>query len=138
MSATMDRRPGSITAVVFLTWIAAILDLIGGVVLVVFAGDEDVQAAADATSSTLSVMGWTLLVMGILVALVAVRLAAGGSGARMLVTILMLVRLGTAVWTLLVAGSHVATESITTMVLSGAVLYLLWTGPASEYFDTHG
>lgn len=138
MSASIQPRPGAVTTVVVLTWIAAILDMAGGLVLIVFAGDQEVQAAAGASSSTLTTMGWTVLVIGVVVALVATRLAAGGSLVRMLVTVLMLLRLGSGVWLLLAGGSHAATEAITTIAISGVVLYLLWTGPASEYFATHG
>lgn len=132
--SSIVQRPGSVTAVVFLTWLAAILDLFAGVLLVLFAGNEDVQAATDASSSTMTTIGWTTLIIGVLVALVAIRLGDGGSGARMLVTILMLIRVGAAVWAIIAVGTHGATEALFTLVLSGAVLYLLWSGPSSDWF----
>lgn len=133
MSA-IAHRPGSVTAVVFLTWLAAILDLFAGILLVLFAGNEDVQAATDASSSTMTTIGWTTLIIGVLVALVAIRLGDGSSGARTLVTILMLFRVGAAVWAIIAVGTHGITEALFTLVLSGAVLYLLWSGPANDWF----
>jgi hypothetical protein len=134
MSSTYVERPGSVSAVVFLTWLAAALDIIGGLVLVAFAGTEEVQELTGASSGTLTTAGWTTLIIGVIVAVVAIRLGEGSSGARMLVTVLMLVRVGAGIWVLVVTGSHGATESLVTVVVSAAVLYLLWTGPASDYF----
>ena len=134
MSSTYVERPGSVSAVVFLTWLAAAIDLIGGIVLVFFAGTEEVQELTGSSSGALTTAGWTTVIIGVLIAVVAIRLGEGSSGARMLVTILRVLRLGAGIWVLVVAGSHAATESLVTVVVSAAVLYLLWTGPASDYF----
>ena len=128
------QRPSSVSVVVALTWIAAFLDLVGGAVLVFFASSEDIQAATGASQGAITTAGWVTLAVGILVAVVAIRLGEGSSGARLLVTALMVVRAGAAVWVLVVAGTHGGTESIVTLALSVAVLYLLWSGPANTWF----
>ncbi len=134
MSSSLAQRPGSVTAVVFLTWLAAILDVISGAVLVFFADVDDLQEATGSSATAITTAGWVVLVIGLLVALVATRLARGGSGARMLVTILMLVRVGAGITNIILTGSHGLTESLVTVVVSAAVLYLLWTGPSSDWF----
>lgn len=128
------ERPTSVSVVVALTWLAAFLDLVGGAVLVFFASSEEIQAATGASEASITTSGWVTLVIGILVAVVAIRLGEGSSGARLLVSTLMVLRIGVAIWVLIAAGTHGGTESILTLALSAAVLYLLWTGPASDWF----
>lgn len=135
MSGTLAERPGSVTAVVFLTWLAAIVDLVGGAVLVFFSSAEEIQAATGSSETAIRTAGWVTLAIGILVALVAIRLGEGSSGARMLVTILMLARVGSGIYLLVTTGAHGGTEAIVTIVLSAGVLYLLWTGAGAAYFE---
>lgn len=130
----VGQPPASLSTVVVLTWIAAALDLIAGVVLVFSANSEAMQAAAGESASTVTIVGWTYVVIGLAVALVAVKLRDGSSFARALVTALMLLRVASGLWLLFVAGTHGMTEALLTLVISGTVLFLLWTGPTSEYF----
>lgn len=127
-------RPSSVSVVVTLTWIAAFLDLVGGAVLVFFASSEELQAASGASEASITTAGWFTMGIGILVAVVAIRLGEGSSGARLLVSTLMVLRVVAAIWVLIAAGTHGGTESILTLALSAAVLYLLWTGPANDWF----
>lgn len=132
-SATVER-PTSVSVVVALTWVAAFLDLVGGAVLVFFASSEEIQAVTGASEAAITTSGWVTLVIGIAVAVVAIRLGEGSSGARLLVTVLMVLRGGVAIWVLIVAGTHGGTEAILTLAISAAVVYLLWSGPASAWF----
>ena len=134
MNSALAQRPGSVTAVVFLTWMAALIDIVGGAVLVFFANNEDLLAASGASSAAVTASGWTTIAVGIVVAVVALRLGEGSSGARLLVTALMVLRVAAGIWVFVAAGSHGATESIVTVVLSAAVVYLLWSGTANDWF----
>lgn len=136
-SSVSTQRPTSVSVVVALTWIAAFLDLVGGAVLVFFASSEEIQAATGASEASITSSGWVTLVIGILVAVVAIRLGEGSSGARLLVTTLMVLRVGVAIWVLVAAGAHGGTESIVTLALSAAVIYLLWSGPANDWFGSN-
>jgi hypothetical protein len=134
MSSTTEQRPGSVTAVVILTWLAAVIDIAAGALLVFFSSSDTLQEAAGYSATAIAASGWTSLVIGILIAIVALRLGKGGSGARMLISLLMAVRSGAAIWIIVTTGSHGITEAVITIAVSAIVLYLLWRGPADDWF----
>ena len=115
------QRPSSVSAVVALTWIAAILDLVGGAVLVFFASTEEIQSVTGASETTSTTSGWVTLAIGIVVAVVAIRLGEGSSGARLLVTTLMALRVGTAIWVLIVVGAVPLIAGIFDICIIGAL-----------------
>lgn len=132
MSATAPARPGSVTTVVVLTWIVAILTIIGGVALLLLS--DDTLSQAGIAKGTATTFGWVEIVLGVVVALVAMGLARGSNGARMLVTILMIVRIVAAVWIAVAVGSSAVWSAVATGILALIILGLLWNAKASAYF----
>lgn len=129
-------RPGSVTFVVFLTWVIALVTIIGGVSLLLV-GDDTLAELGIATS-TATTYAWVEIGWGVVVALVAMGLAGGSGFARFLVTALMLIRIVTAV---LAALAVPGTVGFWTVVISGGIaaiiLAMLWTARATAFFRTN-
>lgn len=133
MSTTPSDRPGSVTLVAALTWIAAILDLIAGAALVWLSFNLD---TIDSTLSEADVRwyGVGTLVIGVLTAAVAAGLAMGSQGARVLVILAMVVRLAAAAYALLALGGVISWHGIVGVLISLTVIALLSTRRASDFF----
>ncbi|MFF3063604.1 hypothetical protein ACFVQ3_03515 [Oerskovia sp. NPDC057915] len=127
-------RPTSVTVAVVLTWIAAVTDMAGSVALFFLAGDAAVVDALAATRAEIQFFALLSLVVGVLVALVALGLQTRGRWALMAVTFVMLVRIGIGVYSLLRFGPHQLTGAVLTIVVALLVLALLWNGASRRYF----
>jgi hypothetical protein len=135
-SLSPAARPGTVTFVMVLTWLAAIVSIVGGVALLL-ASDQAINDAGIA-ASTATTQGWVEIVWGVIAALVAIGLGNGNNFARLIVTILMVIRLGMAVlaaFTLNGLGIFWAIALAGVFALIG--LSLLWNARASEFFRTN-
>jgi hypothetical protein len=126
-------RPGSVTFVVFLTWVIALVAIVGGVTLLL-AGDGEL-ADLGIASSTAATYGWIEIGWGVLVALVAMGLAAGSGFARFLVTGLMLIRIVVAVFAAVaLAGTGAFWTVLVSAGFAAIILAMLWTARATAFF----
>ncbi len=136
MSMVPAPRPGSVTFVIVLTWFVAVMTALGGV-LFLLASDE-VLADAGVASGDATIYGWVELILGVVIAIVAMGLSSGANWSRMLVSILMVIRLFAAVWAAVALSGTVGFWPIVTAALvAAAILAMLWTGRASEFFNTN-
>ena len=133
MSTTSAVRPGSVTLVVVLTWISAILAIVAGA-FALFGGQQ-----------YLSELGWSAgeariegivgIVFGLILALLASALGKGSKFARFLVTIVMLFRLVVgAVEAVALWGSTYMWAGVVGVVVALLVLWLLWNAKAGAFF----
>lgn len=132
MSSSNVTRPASVTVVVVLTWITAVIEIIGGILLLVLA--PAVRSSGGPANVAL-LLGGLVLLIGLITAAVASRLARGGNGARILVTVLtvlQIVSVLTAILAVDVSGS--ASPGIGTLVIDVVLLALLWNRRANEFF----
>ncbi len=126
-------RPLSVTAVVVLTTVFAVWDLaIGGLLL--FAGVAGADALSDQDAGLAIFVGLVgLLVAGASV-LLAVMLARGNNGARLLFSLLLLFRLGYELY----VGQLIERSVLGGVVLLAATvvgLLLVWNPAASRFFE---
>ena len=139
MSISPLPRPGSVTIVVVLTWINAILHLLFGVLLLVAA----VAFGAAATGSTrvvapalLIVIGIVYLIIGLITAFVATRLGQGGRGSRMLLTVIEVISIVANVITWISVGTRQqGVSSALAIAVAAVILVLLWNKAASRFFE---
>ena len=82
-------RPRAVTFVVVLTYISAVLNILGGIFLVIFAGNTQAQSAVGAGRGVLVAFGIFSIIVGVITLLVARGLRHGSRVARMVVTIVM-------------------------------------------------
>jgi hypothetical protein len=134
--SAVEPRPTSVTVAVAIGWVSVALDLMAGVGLLVLSNNDSVLGALDATSGTVVTAGITTLVMGAILAIVVYMLSGGSSVARMLVSIVMVVRIGFAVWVLIAFGSHQFAEALVTIGVAAFALALLWNEKANAFFGS--
>ncbi len=139
MSISPLPRPGSVTVVVVLTWISAILHLLLGVLLLI----AGVAIGAAATGSG-RVIGTGLavtlaivyLIIGLVTVFVAVRLGQGGRGSRMLLTIIEVIAIITNIVTWIATNSNQqAISSVFAIAFAVVILVLLWNRTANDFFN---
>ena len=129
-------RPGSVTTVVVVTWIVAILTILAGVLFLLIS--DSALAEADISEGTATTYGIVELVLGAVIALVAIGLGRGNNFARILVSILMVLRLGVAIWAGIVLwGTGGFWSVVVAGLLALLVLVLLWNDRANEFFATN-
>ncbi len=129
-------RPGSVTTVMVLTWIVALFSIVAGVILLL--ASDQVLADAGITTGTATTYGWAEIVFGVITALVAIGLGNGNSFSRLLVTLLMVLRVGLSVTVAVALWGHAGFWSA---VLAGLVavlvLVMLWNDRANQFFRTN-
>jgi hypothetical protein len=130
-------RPTSVTVAVAIGWISVIIDLVAGVALLVLAGNDDVTSALGTDAATARTIGIVTLVMAAILALVVYLLGQGSNIARMLVTIVMLVRIGVSIWALVAFGTHQLAEAIIAIAIAVTAIALLWNDKANTFFATN-
>ena len=137
MSASAPApRPGSVTIVMVVTWVVAILTIIAGVLFLVMS--ESALSEAGISEGTATTYGIVELVLGAVIALVAIGLGGGNNFARFLVSILMVLRLGVAIWAGFVLWGHGGFWSVVIAgLLALLVLALLWNDRANQFFATN-
>jgi hypothetical protein len=135
MSFPAVSRPGSVTFVVVLVWISAILEIIAGVLLRVVAPLVRNEGASDVSMGVLITLGIVTLLIGLITAAVASRLGKGGNGARVIVTILEVLQIVSSIATIIaVGGSANISSSLVTIVFAVVILALLWNNRANQFF----
>jgi hypothetical protein len=135
MASSGIVRPGSVTVVVVLTWISAVIAIVSGVLLLIFAPAVRVQVGNSNVSTAVIIIGVVILVIGLLTAWVATRLGKGGNGARILLTILEVLQIAGALATLsTVSGSNTVSQSVVTIIIGVVILALLWNSRANAFF----
>jgi hypothetical protein len=133
---TPVARPGSVTVVMVLTWVAAILSILGGV-LFLLAGDEALEQAGVA-ASTATTYAWVEIGWGVVAALVAIGLGNGNNFSRLLVTVLMVLRIAAAVWAAIALSGTTGFWAIALAAgFAVLVLALLWNNRANMFFATN-
>ncbi len=136
------KRPFSVTLLVILTWISAILGVLSGILLLIisFTGDSDyisgeLGVGTANAANILRVLGAVYIVVGLITALIASKLAAGSNGARIFLTVLEIITIISSVVAITQGDNSVETSSpIPSLIISAIILVLLWNSKASAFF----
>jgi hypothetical protein len=133
MSTQSVGRPASVTFVVVLTWVVAILTIAASVILL-FTSDQTLIDAG-VSPSTARIEAWVGLGLGLVIALFASALGHGSRFARLLVTLLMMFRFVFGVIAMVVLwGSAFFWSALVMTVFALLILSLLWNSRAAEFF----
>lgn len=129
----MANRPASVSFVVFLTWLSAILTIISGLIAVI---SPDSFVASDGWSDgMIRAAGGIEIAIGLVVALVASALGKGSRFARLLVSAFMFLRL---IASAFIAVGNIGNAYMWAGLITGAlallILYLLWNAKAGAFF----
>lgn len=126
------QRPVGVTFVAVLTMISGALDILGGTILLFQTSiASTVEQFGGASQLILSALAGILI--GVVVILVAVGLLRGRNGARILVTVFEALSILLSVF-LAIAYPAGAIGEYVGIVFSVAILVILWTPRANEFF----
>jgi hypothetical protein len=133
MTTPPVQRPGSVTVVVVLTWISAILVLIGAVILFGVAFTVD---AADLPAGRNFVLtaAFVALVIGLITAWVAYALSKGSNFARLLVSLVQVLNIANQIWMWIQFGGNYVISAIINIAIAVIILALVWNRRANEFF----
>lgn len=124
-------RPASVTIVVVLTWLSAVGSIVSGVLALLLS--DSVLAEADVEKSTATAYGWIGIVLGVVIALVALGLGRGSTLSRVLVSGLMVLRIVIGIWAMFLLPDSVVSGAIVAGIAL-IVLILLWNQKANDFF----
>jgi hypothetical protein len=129
------RRPAGVTLVAVLAWIEGALNVIAGVLLIVFQHEPSVQNAWSSQASLITSAILTIL-FGVVVVLIAGGLLRGSGGARLVVTVVQVLSIAADAYTAWAFPGQFAWAAVSALV-SLIIVILLWTGRASAFFRSH-
>ena len=135
MSSQPVRRPFSVTVVVVLVWIYAILTIIGGLLLFFNANNEQLLLDAQTTSGTVRLTALVGILLGLIVAVVASSLGGGSRFARFLITLVLILRILCDIYLLAAWGGEFLGATIISVIILLLILFLLWNSKASRFFN---
>ncbi len=127
-------RPASVTTVVVLTGLAGLVDIIAGAALWGLSRSNSLQELTDAGQSTIVIQGIGFMVLGVIALGLAALLGSGSKLARMLVSVLMVLRIAGVIWVVASTGWGQAGEVLPSALIAFVVLGFLWNRKASEFF----
>jgi len=125
------KRPLGVTIVAALAIIAAVFDIIGGIVLLM-QGDTDAAAGFGGTGMMVT-LGISSILFGAFMLVVSYGLLRGNSVSRIAATVVQVFSLASSIWIGVAQPSTLPTE-ILSGLLALAILMLLWSGEATRYF----
>ncbi|GAA2164284.1 superfamily IV 4 TMS phage holin [Humibacillus xanthopallidus] len=135
------KRPLSVTLVAVVLVLTALLDtlvaygLIEGRVVGLGRVIDTAAVPADANAqATYEVLGWIFVAIAIAQVVLAVLVARGHNGARLVVTLVIAARQAYS-WALLAQFDGQALQGLLSLALSTLILFLLWNRAATAWFE---
>jgi|SRR5215207_188090 len=128
------RRPFLLSLVTILMIIGGVLQIIAGVVLIVFNGNSDLQGDSGESSGTLVMLGVIALLFGLIHIWFAGMLRRGSRFARAVVLAFEVLQIVAAVWTLIALHAQYRVNAIVTIAISLFVIWYLYGNQRSREF----
>lgn len=129
-------RPPSVTAALVLAAVAGTLNVVVGGTLLVLLRTGRLAGSSALLPSTLRAVAWTYAILGTVTVLAAAALWLRRPGSRMLLTVVMILRIGTASISVGLVGTLYSVGSVTGIVVSVLVVALLWDSRANGWFPS--
>ena len=133
MKLTHDKIERNVGLLVILT---VLVISVGGLLEIVplfFQKSTTTPVAGLKPYDAVRLAGWVLLLLGLVIALVAIGLSKGSNFLRILLAIILLFRIGGDIWLILNANYDPAVWL--SMAFNLFILYLLFNAKASAFFD---
>lgn len=128
------RRPRTVTAAVLVLGLVLVVDVVLGVALLLAARDEDLLAEVALDAAPVILSAAVVLAIAAVLAMLMVGLLRGANSARLVVSLVLLVRLAYDLY--LGDAATAGTAPIAIVVVATLLLLgLLWNRAASEYFE---
>lgn len=128
------RRPFGVSFLSLLMMALGVLEVVGGVLILVQRSDTQLLDAVELTASQLATYAVFTIMFGVIVVLIGLALRTGQSWSRYVVGVLAAVRLATLIWVVLVYHSIHWYTAIWPMVVYALVAgYLFFDDDAKAY-----
>ena len=142
---TPVQRPGTITFIVVLMWINAILEIIGGILLIIASRSNDVVESVQAgvennipveqiSQTSLLWAGIISILFGLITILLANGLKNGSNGVRIFLTILIVLQILVDAAEMTALKNESVWTGLVAILIWLIVLGMLWSSRASAYF----
>jgi lysylphosphatidylglycerol synthetase-like protein (DUF2156 family) len=129
------KRPFKVTLVAFLTFLAGALDIVAGVLMLVYRNNIRFAYNIEMTPSNIFYTGIAAIVVGVLVVLLSFGLFGGSRLARAVVALVCFLRVAAAIVVVVVAVTQTARlDAVLQGALSVLVLLLLFSGAKTKRF----
>jgi hypothetical protein len=128
------RRPFLLSLVTILMVIGGALQIVAGVVLVIFSGTDDLQRDSGESTGTLITLGLISLIFGLVHIWFAVLLRRGSRFARAVVLVFEVLQIIGGIWTLIALHSQYRINAIVTIAISVFVIWYLYGNQRSRAF----
>jgi len=131
---TRPKPPRRVIAVVVLTYISGILDIVAGIGLILLRYDDAVRA--DGAAYGITLWGVAMILLGLLTIAMASGLTRGRNSARIFVTALMGISLAFSVVDVITSPRDASTWWSLGIggVISALVILALWAGRSAQFF----
>lgn len=140
-------RPGGVTLVVVFMWIAGVLEILGGAVYLWLSFNPSqipntltIDQTLDAVTASNDLKGFLLtvgivsIVLGVVTILLAGGLSNGSNGARIFVSILVVLQILSDAWEMTQLRGNTVYGNLLAILLWLIVLGILWSSRASAFF----
>jgi len=137
MTGTAEpHRPVGVTILVVLLWIQAVLQVIGGAVVIFARNDVDVLNQADLSSGEMMALGIGVIIIGVITGLIASAVGRGSNFGRWVVAFFTGLSLIGGVIELFSISGHLIASGLMSIVVALVVLYILFGERGSrEFFE---
>ncbi len=133
------RRPATVTIVVLLTGVAAVIDIVVGVGALAAARSVETPSSLDLTADQTvllaQLLGWVFIGLGVSQAVLAVLLARGVNAARLVLTLVLILRQAHA-WFLVAELGIRRGEGFVGLAAAVVTVFLMWNPAASRFYDS--
>jgi len=133
----MIRRPGVVTFIGVVMIIQATLSIIGGIVLISLNSVQRIIEETSIDSDGLIAAGIISIIVGAIILFVALALLRGSKAARILVTIVEVIAVASATWSMFThhTGAFLF-QGLLTIAIAVFVLWALYNERSEEYFES--
>lgn len=133
-STSSNPRPFSVTLVMVLIWIGAVVSIVGGIILIVEATDPAVLADYGGNPNVVRGIGIFGILIGVIMGFVASGIGRGSQFARFIVTLVMILRIVGDIFIVAQYGTRFVWQIVFAVLWALLILFLLWNSRASRFF----
>jgi hypothetical protein len=129
------QRPGTVTLIMVLAIIAGILQIAGGIFVIIDRDDSRIRLDSASTPDELLWAGILAIIIGTIYILIAGALGRGSRGARLVFGILAVLKLAGGLYAMIAYSGEQRASGVVSAVFSVIVLWLLYgTEKDREFF----
>jgi hypothetical protein len=126
------KRPPELTAIVVLTYVSAIVDIVSGLLIILARYDADIQQAG--LRQFVTITGAIIVLFGFLTVAIASGIARGDRHARLILTVLLALGILLAAASMFTVTLDDLWFPIVDVVFSAVVIVVTWTGRTARFF----